>query len=114
MTIIAIAVPVLKTTKLNKLSYPSVFIFLIFWPVTLLSQTKNYEQYLSHWKSEIESGALKPWQILFLIVVAPLALYGLLEGSGDLGSFWFSLMVFLACVGNLLLQIQIVKLLGIV
>jgi len=114
MTTMGIALPLSRSTKLENLSYSRVFLFLVLWPFPLVFHINKYQKYLTTWQNELENGKIKRWQALLLFLVAPLLLFGLLEGHGDLGGFGFTLIVLVGCVGNLLLYIQIVKLLGIV
>ena len=114
MTTIAIVLPLSKNIELDSLSKSKVFLFLLLWPLTLIIHGQRFPEYVTQWKNELSSGSIKPWQTILLFFVAPVVLFGLLEGSGDLGTFWFTLVVLLGCVGNLLLHIQIVKFLGII
>jgi hypothetical protein len=85
---------------------------LLFWPLGIIAKPARLPEYLEWWDAE-ERG-LKKWQAAVLLVALPLCLLGIMDGHGDLGSFWISVAAIAGTVGNLVLWVQIVKFAGVI
>jgi len=90
------------------------FFFLLFWPIGLFVCANQISTSLAWWRNALENGEFKYWQLVLAVLLGPVYMYGLLDGLGELGGLWISIIVLLACWGNLFIFYQIVKYAGFV
>jgi len=113
-TSMAIFIPIARTQVENKPYLFRVFCFLLFWPIGLVVSANKISACVSWWRKSIQNGEFKYWQLLLAILLGPICMYGLLDGLGELGGLWISVVVLLASWGNLIMLYQIVKYAGFV
>jgi hypothetical protein len=90
----------------------SLFGFLLFWPLGVLLLGRRFPEAVAWWKERYHSGQMKRWQVALVLAMLPVAVVGLLDGHGDLGSFGLSILVLVGVISNLWLWAQIVRYAG--